>query len=295
MRFISRFAAVLTAAALTVSVCVPAFAAEKAPAKPAAKAGYSGTFTGSTDLTRFLHTKLASSPESIAVPTAKLGGGSATTMFQKLGDAAEEAFVQSGMVDHITSFDYRYEGGSSVKLTLQYADKKADSRKASASALTKKADAVVKATIVAGMTDAQKATALYDYVSANVAYDYAALNDFLEKDTGANFYVKQTAHSALVDGKAICQGFAKAYKLLCDKAGVPCVTVFGTTKRAGGGTVGHAWNRVYLDGKWQTVDTTNRQLNICAQDGIIIPAATAAGILTPNKQWMLDKELAKFS
>lgn len=50
---------------------------------------------------------------------------------------------------------------------------------------------------------------------------------------------------------AVCEGYAEAFKLLCDKAGIPCITVTGT---AGGG---HKWNYVKMeDGNWYAVDVT---------------------------------------
>lgn len=53
------------------------------------------------------------------------------------------------------------------------------------------------------------------------------------------------------DGKAVCEGIAKAYKFLCDLAGISCIVVVGTMD---GGA--HAWNKVWIDGKAGFVDVT---------------------------------------
>ncbi|MCD8374032.1 MAG: S-layer homology domain-containing protein [Oscillospiraceae bacterium] len=46
----------------------------------------------------------------------------------------------------------------------------------------------------------------------------------------------------------VCEGYAKAFKLLCDELGIPCVYVTGG---------GHAWNNVKMkDGCWYAVDVT---------------------------------------
>ncbi len=79
-----------------------------------------------------------------------------------------------------------------------------------------------------------------------------------------NTYVKGTpycysAYGALVDGRSVCEGYAEAFKLLCDKAGIDCILVTGLalpdenddTKEA------HMWNFVRMDdGEWYAVDAT---------------------------------------
>lgn len=69
----------------------------------------------------------------------------------------------------------------------------------------------------------------------------------------------QNAHEALgvfVDGKAVCEGFARAFQILCEVNGVECVCVFGDGVTSEG-TEGHMWNYVKLDnGKWYAVDVT---------------------------------------
>lgn len=59
------------------------------------------------------------------------------------------------------------------------------------------------------------------------------------------------SYGALVNGKAVCEGYAKAFKLLCDRAGIPCVLVGG---KANGGD--HMWNYVMIGNTWYLVDLT---------------------------------------
>lgn len=63
-----------------------------------------------------------------------------------------------------------------------------------------------------------------------------------------------TAYGALVDGSAVCEGYAKAMKLLLDSAGLHSLYVTGTAD-SGGESGPHAWNMVYV-GKWYQVDAT---------------------------------------
>lgn len=60
----------------------------------------------------------------------------------------------------------------------------------------------------------------------------------------------------LVEGKAVCDGYAKAFKYACDQKGIPCIIVTGTATNNLGDKGTHAWNYVKMDdGKWYQVDT----------------------------------------
>lgn len=71
----------------------------------------------------------------------------------------------------------------------------------------------------------------------------------------------QSAYGALVDGQAVCAGYAAAYQLLLQKAGIPAYTVIGTSIDPSGALgdqpVAHAWNAVWLsDGVCVFTDVT---------------------------------------
>lgn len=51
---------------------------------------------------------------------------------------------------------------------------------------------------------------------------------------------------------AVCEGYAEAFKLICDREGIPCITILGT-----GSGGGHKWNYVKMDdNKWYLLDAT---------------------------------------
>lgn len=58
------------------------------------------------------------------------------------------------------------------------------------------------------------------------------------------------AYGAVVDGKAVCEGYARAFQYALYKVGILSVTVTGD---AGGA---HAWNLVRIDGQYYYVDLT---------------------------------------
>ncbi|MDO5146429.1 MAG: transglutaminase domain-containing protein [Eubacteriales bacterium] len=93
-------------------------------------------------------------------------------------------------------------------------------------------------------SDYKKEKKIHDYLVRKVAYGYPEGRE--EKDSTG-----YTAYGALVEGKAVCNGYAQAMKLLCDISGVECEMISG---RADGEN--HAWNLVRLEGALYHVDVT---------------------------------------
>ena len=70
--------------------------------------------------------------------------------------------------------------------------------------------------------------------------------------------IKATAYSALVTGNAVGEGFAMAFKALCDELGFDCRIVLGTFN-----DIIHVWNIVSLYGDYYHIDAA-----MCALNGI---------------------------
>lgn len=88
------------------------------------------------------------------------------------------------------------------------------------------------------MTEAEIATALHSYIGEKIDYDYS----FEE--------LSFTPYSAIMGDKAVCQGYAFAYKHLLRLVGIHSTIVTSLS-------MNHAWNIVYIDGKAYHVDCTN--------------------------------------
>ncbi len=85
---------------------------------------------------------------------------------------------------------------------------------------------------------------VHDYLAKTVYYPDLTTSDYKKS--------AHDAYGALVEGRAVCQGYSDAIKLLCDYYKIPCVCIPGT---ANGG--GHMWNAVQMDdGKWYFIDCT---------------------------------------
>lgn len=70
----------------------------------------------------------------------------------------------------------------------------------------------------------------------------------IEYDKGAD--MNQSAYSALVEGKSVCAGYARAYQYLMQRLGIPCYYCTGFAGED------HAWNIVALDDGYYNVDVT---------------------------------------
>lgn len=99
------------------------------------------------------------------------------------------------------------------------------------------------------MSEYEKVKAIHDYLVIHVDYDYENLSAGTLPDSAF------TADGALLAHSAVCEGYAKAFSLLCDLSGVENTLVYGTADD-GTGVQSHAWNQVRVDGAWYNMDVT---------------------------------------
>lgn len=96
-------------------------------------------------------------------------------------------------------------------------------------------------------SDYEKALAAHDYIVKNCTYNKVAI------DNGTLYDDDFSAYGVLLKKMAVCEGYAKAFKLLMDIAGIECIIVTGTV---GESNTPHAWNMVKLDNEWYHIDVT---------------------------------------
>ena len=90
--------------------------------------------------------------------------------------------------------------------------------------------------------DYEKVRAIYDYVCTHVEYDYENDDDYK---------LKYTAYAALINGKAVCQGYALLFYRMTLELGVDNRLIPGT-----GNNGAHGWNIVKLGKYYYNADTT---------------------------------------
>ena len=101
-------------------------------------------------------------------------------------------------------------------------------------------------------SDYEKVKFFHDYlIDKNVYNQYANVTSIHPKarEITSALYYGSTDPNHIYN--PVCEGYARAFKTLCDKAGIPNVLVSGY-----GDSEPHMWNYVQLDGEWYAVDVT---------------------------------------
>lgn len=127
---------------------------------------------------------------------------------------------------YIDSFEFQYNASASA-LQKQYRT------------LQKKVSSIQEKLDLKGCSKEQIVLAVHDYIALHTSYDTA-------KKPGRKSH---TAYGSLVNGKAVCSGYATASKLLLEGYGIP-------VEIATSDAMDHAWSLVKLHGKWYHMDIT---------------------------------------
>ena len=135
-------------------------------------------------------------------------------------------------------YNYNEDTNTITTLEFQYVISKADLPQA-----RKKYEAAASTVLQQAKTlptDMEKALVVHDLIALNCEYDETA-ND--------NDVFPFNSYGCLVSQKAVCQGYALAYKDLMDRLGIDCIVV--TSEE-----MNHAWNMIKLGSRWYHVDIT---------------------------------------
>lgn len=86
---------------------------------------------------------------------------------------------------------------------------------------------------IKNLSDREKVKKIADYVSDRIVY----------KDTGSVGFYEMFTSTEPVNG--VCGDYSSAFIYLCSRVDIPCLNIDDRE---------HAWNEVYVDGKWYTAD-----------------------------------------
>ena len=106
-------------------------------------------------------------------------------------------------------------------------------------------DAIVDAMLnnTAGMSDYEKLEYAFELLLSASEYAFDGEGNPITNENTI------TLIGALIDGYAVCEGYAMAFNFLCDALGISSFVIVSEE-------LDHAWNIVELDGAWYFVDTT---------------------------------------
>lgn len=204
-------------------------------------------------------------------------------------DAWYEATYQNPLILGVRSISYS-EKNNSVMIRYDQ-DRKEQLKKQKE--IQAKVDEITKEIIKDDMSDFEKEEAINNYLCANAEYDMDALenaekNNFKKVDK--EFDDSFTAYGILINGKGVCAGYAGAFKLLSDKAGLTNIVVTGYLQ----GTLPHAWNRVLIDDQWYSLDVTNNDNEFFSNGLFNLSDSAAKEVLSEDKLYAMDSDLGKY-
>jgi len=206
-----------------------------------------------------------------------------------LVDAWFEAVLQNPLVLGARGIQLDWLTGD---LLVTY-DQDAGTQQRQQQAIMARVDEIVAEIITPDMTALDMQLAINNFLIEYATYDFAALenaelNNFLFVDP--EYYDSFTAYGILINGVGVCSGYADAFTLIADRAGLESKIVTGFLQ----GSLPHAWNRVYIDGEWLTLDVTNNDNEFFPNAFFNLSDIEAATILTEDDQWILNSELHRF-
>ena len=218
-----------------------------------------------------------------------LSGFPESADWERMLDAFLEAMYQNPLVLHV---DSAYSAPGTNLLIVEYREsaRKIHEQQAAIRDIVPKIAAEI---ITPGMTDLEKSFAINKYLIENAQYDWAALeeaerNNFQQVD--ARFNDSFTAYGILINGVGVCSGYADAFKLIADEAGLEAIIVTGFLE----GTLPHAWNRVNVDGQWHTVDVTNNANEYLLNAFLNLPDTAAGKLLIEDNDFMMSAFIPKY-
>lgn len=94
-------------------------------------------------------------------------------------------------------------------------------------------------------TEYQLELAAHDRICDRVTYDNAAL---ASPENNAHAW---SIVGGIAEGKAVCEGYSRAFQVMMYMLGIDCSLATGVTSRP------HMWNTVKIDGDWYNVDVTS--------------------------------------
>ena len=139
-------------------------------------------------------------------------------------------------ISYALGYEYNYYGNKVLDVSPKYTRTKAEAAKIEPK-LKKAADKIISKALT------------YDKLYDRVLYIHDTLINNTDYTISGNIYIR-CADGPVLYGKALCEGYSKAFAYLCQSIGIDTICVFGVANE------NHVWNMIKLDGEWYHVDVT---------------------------------------
>ena len=163
-------------------------------------------------------------------------------IFAYTSDAQEGDYLKENCISYSNSFSTSTVSGKRVlkyKYSFEYKTTHEQEQ-----IVSQNVSQIISNLSLSGLTDYGKTEKIYNYIIKNVSYDYQHYLD--------SSYIPQfTAYAALVDKKAVCEGYSLLFYRIAVEAGVTCRIVSG---KVGNGD--HAWNLIKIGDLYYCIDST---------------------------------------
>ena len=172
-----------------------------------------------------------------------------------IGKLVKEATAHTGKPDEGDYIGYQYASykglartayvGFSPAMEIEYTLSYYDDARQEAE-VDKKVDEIIESLELDDKTDFEKIAAIHDYICDNVEYESAEKGD----------NTVRTAYGALIEGKAVCQGYSVSLYRLLLEAGIDNRIIFGKGLSDTGDSGAHTWNIIELNDEYYYIDAT---------------------------------------
>jgi transglutaminase/protease-like cytokinesis protein 3 len=163
-------------------------------------------------------------------------------------------------------------------------------------------DSLAKKLTTSYQTELEKTRAIFSWIAQHISYNtgifnsgrsYRPIKFVLDPDdtVSSKSAVEQTAEKVFRRRIAVCDGYAKLFKTLCDYAGVESEVILGYGKcyleKDAKFRTNHTWNAVKIDSNWYLLDVTWAS-GFVNYSNEFVQHIDDSYFLTPPQQFILD-------
>jgi len=172
---------------------------------------------------------------SQSIEMQRIDGNELSDIFYKLRLDCPQIF-------YVSTFQYSFfEDSTVMRLKPVYLFDK-NKIKEHQKAMTSRVEKMTRA--LKDKSDLEKELYIHDFICEHVTYDKLK---------------KQYSHEIigpLGQGVGVCEGIAKAVKILCDQLSIPCIVAISENNLQKGMKYRHAWNVIQINKNWYHLDVT---------------------------------------